>query len=101
MARRGLSLAIQYWTSRGWGVVDVNYGGSTGFGRAYRERLNQGWGVVDVADCAAAAQALIASGTRPSRSSSDRRGQRRGIHHPGSTVLHRCLPRWCLPLCRL
>ena len=62
MARRGLSLAIQYWTSRGWGVVDVNYGGSTGFGRAYRERLNQGWGVVDVADCAAAAQALIASG---------------------------------------
>ena len=62
MARRGLSLAIQYWTSRGWGVVDVNYGGSTGFGRAYRERLNGGWGVVDVADCAAAAQALISSG---------------------------------------
>ena len=62
MARRGLSLAIQYWTSRGWGVVDVNYGGSTGFGRAYRERLNGGWGVVDVADCAAAAQALIRAG---------------------------------------
>ena len=62
MARRGLSLAIQYWTSRGWGVVDVNYGGSTGFGRAYRERLNGGWGLVDVADCAAAAQALISSG---------------------------------------
>jgi len=62
MARRGLSLAIQYWTSRGWGVVDVNYGGSTGFGRGYRERLNGGWGVVDVADCAAAAQALVASG---------------------------------------
>ena len=62
MARRGLSLAIQYWTSRGWGVVDVNYGGSTGFGRSYRERLNRGWGVVDVADCAAAAQALIDSG---------------------------------------
>ena len=62
MARRGLSLAIQYWTSRGWGVVDVNYGGSTGFGRAYRERLKGGWGVVDVADCAAAARALIVSG---------------------------------------
>ena len=62
MARRGLQLGIQYWTSRGWGVVDVNYGGSTGFGREYRERLNGGWGVVDVADCAAAAQALIHTG---------------------------------------
>ena len=62
MARRGLNLAIQYWTSRGWGVVDVNYGGSTGFGRAYRDRLNGGWGVVDVRDCAAAAEALIAAG---------------------------------------
>ena len=62
MARTGLNLAIQFWTSRGWGVVDVNYGGSTGFGRAYRDRLQQGWGVVDVEDCAAAAQALIANG---------------------------------------
>ncbi|MEB3322776.1 MAG: prolyl oligopeptidase family serine peptidase [Synechococcaceae cyanobacterium] len=62
MARTGLSLAVQFWTSRGWGVVDVNYGGSTGFGRAYRERLDGGWGVVDVADCAAAARALVAAG---------------------------------------
>ena len=62
MARRGLSLGIQFWTSRGWGVVDVNYGGSTGFGRAYRERLNGEWGVVDVQDCAAAAKAVIANG---------------------------------------
>jgi dipeptidyl aminopeptidase/acylaminoacyl peptidase len=62
MARRGLSLGIQFWTSRGWGVVDVNYGGSTGFGRAYRERLDGQWGVVDVADCAAAAEALVAAG---------------------------------------
>lgn len=62
MARRGLQLAIQFWTSRGWGVVDVNYGGSTGFGRAYRQRLQGQWGVADVADCAAAAGALVAAG---------------------------------------
>jgi len=62
MARTGLNLAIQFWTSRGWGVVDVNYGGSTGFGRAYRERLDGQWGVADAADCAAAAAALIAAG---------------------------------------
>ncbi len=62
MARPGLNLAIQFWTSRGWGVVDVNYGGSTGFGRAYRERLDGQWGVADVADCAAAARSLVAAG---------------------------------------
>ena len=67
MARTGLNLAIQFWTSRGWGVVDVNYGGSTGFGRAYRERLVGQWGVVDGADCEAAAAALVAAGRADGR----------------------------------
>ena len=62
MARCGLDLEVQFWTSRGWAVVDVNYGGSTGFGREYRERLRGEWGVVDVHDCAKAAKELIASG---------------------------------------
>jgi dipeptidyl aminopeptidase/acylaminoacyl peptidase len=51
-----------FWTSRGFGVVDVNYGGSTGFGRDYRERLRGAWGIVDTADCIAAARCLADSG---------------------------------------
>ncbi len=61
MARCGLDLEVQFWTSRGWAVVDVNYGGSTGFGREYRDRLKGNWGLVDVLDCAKAAQTLIKS----------------------------------------
>jgi dipeptidyl aminopeptidase/acylaminoacyl peptidase len=57
-----LSLNIQYWTSRGFGVVDVNYGGSTGYGREYRQRLNGNWGIVDTLDCINAARYLIAQG---------------------------------------
>ncbi|MEU9911130.1 prolyl oligopeptidase family serine peptidase [Streptomyces sp. NPDC051001] len=58
-----LDLAIAYFTSRGIGVVEVNYGGSTGHGREYRNRLREQWGVVDVEDCAAVAQALADEGT--------------------------------------
>lgn len=61
-ARPGLRLATQYWTTRGFAVVDVNYRGSSGFGREYRERLNGKWGLADVADCISAARRLVSIG---------------------------------------
>ncbi|MFJ5100291.1 prolyl oligopeptidase family serine peptidase [Streptomyces sp. NPDC088554] len=57
-----LDLEIAYFTSRGIGVAEVDYGGSTGYGRAYRERLRGQWGIVDVEDCAAVARALAEEG---------------------------------------
>ena len=61
-ARPGLSIAVQYWTSRGFAFLDVNYRGSTGYGRKYRQRLNGHWGVLDVQDCAEGAQYLVSQG---------------------------------------
>jgi dipeptidyl aminopeptidase/acylaminoacyl peptidase len=61
-ASRALYLSVQYWTTRGFAVVHVNYGGSTGFGRAYRDRLRGQWGVVDLQDAVAAVDHLEATG---------------------------------------
>jgi dipeptidyl aminopeptidase/acylaminoacyl peptidase len=62
MAITPLRYPIQYWTSRGFGVLDVNYGGSSGFGRDYRTRLNGNWGIVDVDDCCNGALHLVERG---------------------------------------
>jgi len=57
-----LSFGIQYWTSRGFALLDVNYGGSTGYGRAYRQRLDGNWGIVDVDDCVNGSRYLVEHG---------------------------------------
>jgi dipeptidyl aminopeptidase/acylaminoacyl peptidase len=57
-----LNLSIQFWTSRGFAVLDVNYGGSTGYGTAYRRRLNGRWGIVDLDDCVNGARHLVGRG---------------------------------------
>ncbi|HUP71930.1 MAG TPA: prolyl oligopeptidase family serine peptidase [Acidimicrobiales bacterium] len=62
-ARTQINLALRYWTSRGFAVVDVNYRGSTGYGRQYRRALDGAWGIADVDDCIAAVRHLVAEGT--------------------------------------
>ncbi|AFY37068.1 WD40-like beta Propeller containing protein [[Leptolyngbya] sp. PCC 7376] len=62
MAGSSLSLRIQYWTSRGFAFVDVNYGGSTGYGSKYHQRLDGNWGIVDVQDCVNVAKYLVEKG---------------------------------------
>jgi len=59
-ARNELQLGLRYWTSRGWAVADINYRGSTGFGRSYMEELDGEWGIKDVQDCVDAAEYFVA-----------------------------------------
>jgi len=84
-----LQVGLQYWTSSGFAVVDVNYGGSTGYGRAYREELLGNWGLVDVADCIAAASWLAEQDRADPARLCIRGGSAGGIHHAG--------PRWSAP----
>lgn len=61
-ANNAFNVEIQYWTMRGFAIVDVDYAGSTGYGRAYRQSLNGHWGEYDVQDCIAAVEALVKKG---------------------------------------
>ena len=75
-----LKYSIQYWTSRGIAVLDVNYGGSSGYGRAYRERLNGQWGIVDVDDCVNGARYLVERGEVDGNRLGDPWRQRRRLY---------------------
>ena len=91
-----LSLGVQYWTSRGIGVLDVNYRGSTGYGRAYRLKLERQWGVVDVADCVHGAEIPGRKPERRPRPPDDRGRQRRRLHdalRPDARRARRSSPR--------
>ncbi|MDT0442383.1 S9 family peptidase [Streptomyces johnsoniae] len=91
-----LDLEISYFTSRGIGVAVVDYGGSTGYGRAYRNRLRGQWGVVDVEDCAAVARSLVAEGAADPAGLAIRGGSAGGwtaaasIALPGTAGLYAC-----------
>lgn len=82
------SLAIQYWTSRGFAVLDVNYRGSTGYGRPYRAALDGQWGVADVDDCAYGARHLVARGLADERRLAIRGGSAGGYTTLAALTFH-------------
>jgi dipeptidyl aminopeptidase/acylaminoacyl peptidase len=88
MTQAQLNLDIQFWTSRGFGVVDVNYGGSSGFGRAYRQRLTGRWGITDTQDCISAARYLAQQGEVDGRRLAIRGGSAGGYTTLCALVFH-------------
>jgi dipeptidyl aminopeptidase/acylaminoacyl peptidase len=87
-ARSTLDLQIQFWTSRGFAVADVNYRGSSGYGRAYRERLNGQWGIADVDDVICALRFLAASGRADARRAVIRGGSAGGYTTLAALTFH-------------
>ena len=85
--RTQLQLAVAFWTSRGFTVADVDYRGSTGYGRSYRHRLRGGWGVLDVDDCVAVARYLSSDERPPTEQVDVERLAIRGGSAGGFTVL--------------
>ncbi|PID57562.1 peptidase [candidate division KSB3 bacterium] len=83
-----LKWSLQYWTSRGFAVLDVNYGGSTGYGRAYRERLKGQWGIVDIQDCINGARFLVKAGHVDGRRLAIRGGSAGGYTTLGALAFH-------------
>jgi dipeptidyl aminopeptidase/acylaminoacyl peptidase len=87
-ATSSLRLSHQFWTSRGFAVVDVNYGGSSGYGREYREGLKEAWGIVDVEDCIEAARYLAARGDVDAKRMAIRGGSAGGYTTLCALVFH-------------
>ncbi len=87
-SRTQLQLAVAYWTSRGFAVADVDYRGSTGYGRTYRHRLRGGWGVLDVEDCVAVARHLCELGEVDGRRMAIRGGSAGGFTVLAALTFH-------------
>jgi len=90
MAANAYRAGVQYWTSRGIAVLDVNYGGSSGFGRAYRQRLDGLWGVVDVQDCIHGARFLVQRGDVDAQRLIIRGGSAGGYTTLSALAFHDC-----------